>query len=126
MPDGQYFVYVEEYNKTVVQSISLKKGAVEVRDDQSLLFSPAVVVNNNKLDYTLLRLSNLPVRVQIIDEQGRVNYNGAVTETGSIERRFDIGALSPGTYQITTTVGGQTFRKKYSELFTVGDSFAGN
>ncbi len=127
LPAGQYFLFVQNAQKTVVQSIILDKdGIAVVPDAMSTIFAPAVDLNQKKLDFTMLNLNDLPVTIEIFDDLGRKNYAATTTEQGSIQRRFNIAGLTPGTYTIVTTVHGENFEQRYSEAFTYGNSYASN
>jgi hypothetical protein len=81
-------------------------------------------MHGQKLDYTLLCLNPSAVSIEIIDEVGRKNYTATNAEHGSVQRRFDITALSPGTYTIVTRIQNDQFEKRYTEIFTVGNAVA--
>jgi hypothetical protein len=89
-------------------------------------FAPAVVLNESKLDFTMLSVQDSKVKIEILDELGRVNYSASTNEKGSVQRRFDVSALEPGQYRLITTIQAPEFETTYSDVFVVDASFAGN
>ena len=126
LPAGNYYLFIEQGGRTVVQPVALSTEDVTVMAGQVTLFTPSVRVTGDKLDYTLLCLNEMPVTIEIVDELGRPNYDVTKNEKGSVQRRFDIRSLSSGTYRIVTTLHGPDYDKQYSEVFTVGEALAGN
>lgn len=127
LPDGAYTVWVEDGTKTVAQGLTLEGQELVVQEDRQLvLFAPAIKVNQEKLDFTLLCLDPAAVTIEISDEYGRENYVSTSQEQGSVQRRFDITKLDPGKYVILTRVEWGNVVKEYREVFTLGTEIAGN
>jgi hypothetical protein len=125
LPAGKYTLMIENDGRTVMQPMTITSEAINLaREDMKTLFAPAVRMHGQKLDYTLLCLNPAAVSIEIIDDEGRKNYNATNAEHGSVQRRFDITALSPGTYTIVTRIQNDQFEKRYTEIFTVGNAVA--
>jgi len=127
LPEGDYALSVVNGSETVVQPITVSGNNLEISSDKMIsVFAPAIQVKSEKLDFTLLCLNESTVTIEITDEYGRVNYNATTHEKGSVERRFNIANLSPGTYTLVTTVHGDNFTQRYNEVFTRGGDIAGH
>ena len=125
LPAGKYFLSIEDGSRTMIQPITVTADALEIPEhEMKTVFMPAVVVASEKLDYTLLCLDETSVTIEIIDELGRKNYSATTTEQGSVQRRFDITALTPGTYTMVTRLKDDQFEKRYTEVFTIGEIVA--
>jgi hypothetical protein len=125
LPAGQYYVLVEDQQRTLVQPVTVTKDNASVNDKPVTLFAPAVDISTHKIDLTLLHLSQAPVTIEIRDEWGRKNYSETTTEHGSVQRRFNISALTPGNYTITTKVQNRGVERTFRESFTFGETLAG-
>jgi hypothetical protein len=123
---GAYVLTVEDAHRTVAQPLVVTTEAIEVSaDNMRTLFAPSIRMYGEKLDYTLLCLDQATVSIEIIDEIGRKNYTKSETEHGSVQRRFNITALTPGTYTLVTRIRDDQFEKRYTEVFTIGETVAG-
>ena len=127
LPAGEYTLLITEGATTIVQPIHVEEEQVSVPHDmRAEFFAPAVVLNDNKLDFTMLSVEETRVKIEIIDDSGRVNYSASANEKGSIQRRFDVSALDPGQYRLVTTIEAPNFETTYSDSFRISDVFAGN
>lgn len=127
LPAGEYTLFVEQGNKTTIQPVSLTNDGIFIPEGSaSNVFAPAILVADDKVDFTMLCLNDAEVTIRIVDELGRDNYVATTHEKGSVQRRFDISALDAGRYTIITSLDGQNFDKVYSESFTLGEEVAGN
>ena len=126
LPVGEYKLFVEDGARTSSHVIIVNENGIKVpKHLMAEYFAPAIVVNEDNLDFTMLCLRETLVAVEIRDEEGRINYSEGMCEQGSMQRRFDISDLEPGTYTITTSIEGQNFETRYYEEFTVGPDMAG-
>lgn len=126
LPVGEYKLYIEDGAKTITQSIVVNEHRVTVpKNLKAEYFAPAVVVNNDKLDFTMLCPRETLVIIEIIHETGHKNYSMGTCEKGSVQRRFDISALEPGVYTVATHLVGQNFKTTFYDPITVGHSVAG-
>ncbi|HLF64477.1 MAG TPA: hypothetical protein VI603_12020 [Saprospiraceae bacterium] len=126
LPAGDYFLFVEDGARTIVQPIALTEDGLAINEKMVQVFAPAIMVNHDKLDFTMLCLDETSVTIEIIDDEGRENYAATTLEQGSVQRRFDISALESGKYTVVTKIEGENFEKVYREVFTLGDDIAGN
>jgi len=127
LPAGEYTLSVETGAKTYLQPIVVgDKDLTIPKEDMMSVFSPAVRLNQDKLDFTLLCLHDAAVTIEIYDADGNVDYSGTTQERGSVQKRFDISNLTAGKYTVMTTVQGPTFTKVYDNKFVVTPSLASN
>ncbi len=127
LPAGEYILFVEDGSKTTAQPITLNSDGLEIPEEKKMkIFAPAILINQNKLDFTMLCLRETSVTIKIFDETGNENYLATTLEKGSVQRRFDISSLDSGRYTIVTSLEGENFNKVYSEVFTLGQDIAGN
>lgn len=127
LPDGEYTVVIEDGTLTTSQALVLNDNDLSIPEDgMTKLFAPAIQVNHDKLDFTLLCLNACSVTIEIIDDAGRENYTATTIEKGSVQRRFDISALQSGKYVVVTKVKEGNFEKMYREVFMLGADIAGN
>jgi len=125
LPAGEYFLTVEDGTRTFVQPITVTINALNIPENAlKTVFTPSVVVSTARIDYTLLCLDETAVTIEIIDEFGRKNYTATTQEQGSVQRRFDIRSLTPGTYSVVTKLKDNQFEKRYTEVFTIGEIVA--
>ena len=127
LPAGDYQLFVEDGPKIVTQPITVNETSLQIPVQRKTeIFAPAVQLNQDKLDYTLLCLNPTAVTIEIIDEVGHTNYAASTEEKGSIQRRFNLSNLSSGQYTIITKLKGDSYEKTYREVFTLGAEIAGN
>jgi hypothetical protein len=126
LPVGEYKLIIEDGPKTITQTIVLGEYRLTVpKNLRAEYFEPTVVLNNDNLDFTMLTPHETLVVIEIIDENGFKNYSVGTCEKGTVQRRFDISALEPGTYTVATHVEGQNFETVYHDTFTIGSTVAG-
>jgi hypothetical protein len=126
LPVGEYKLLVEDGARTTSQVIIVNEEGIKApKHLKATYFAPAIVLNDDKLDFTMLCLHETLVGIEIRDAEGRVNYSEATCEKGSVQRRFNLSDLEPGEYTITTSIEGQKFESVYRKAFMVPGSIAG-
>ena len=126
LPVGEYKLFVKEGAKTTSHVLIVNEGSIRSpKHLTATYFAPAIVLNDDKLDFTMLALHETLVTIEIKDEEGRVNYSNTTCEKGSVQRRFDVSDLGPGSYTITTNIEGQHFEEEYVKAFTIPGYIAG-
>ncbi len=105
LPKGKYTVTVDNGLSISSQPIFLlDKTLIIEQRDETTFFKPSIRRNHDKIDVDLLSLDGHEINLQIVDYEGRINYQDELLIDGRFQRRFDISKLEKGNYSIYITV----------------------
>lgn len=120
LPAGEYNVFVEDGALTIVQPITLGHTTVQIHEERTTrFFQPALRSRDDKLDFTLLCVDPSAVAISIFDPAGNLAYSSATSESGSMQRRFDLSALESGNYIVLTHVRRGNLEKSWRNVIAV-------
>lgn len=113
LPEGIYFIEVEDELKEIVQPIEISASNVNVDPSNRIdSYKPVYQFKNNKLDINFLAINSEKVTVEVFDFQNLLIFDQEFENAGkSFGERLDLSKLQKGNYRIKVIAGNQTFYK---------------
>lgn len=105
MPDGTYRITVEKDGNVVEETIQHIKGV----SSQKLTYNVEVnQISQGKYELLVKKTGHEAVKVKIADKNGVIFFNGAIDESGSFSKVFDLSKVVASDVQMEITMGNKT------------------
>lgn len=110
LPEGTYFVEVEDRAKIQAFAITMTGSELTVeRQPEKDYFKPLFVQNGKFVDMCMLLLPEKSAMVSIFSNTGKLVLQEKVENETSLEKRFNVSNMEPGTYSFVVLTGERTF-----------------
>ena len=114
LPMGVYTLSVEDEQRVVKHDMMIVNGTLKIdRKNPVTIFKPTIHKSGNQLDMNLLKVDNSSTEVRILNESGRLVFTEDITETGSIQRRYNVSLLEAGKYDMIVETSGASYTKSF-------------
>lgn len=113
LPTGDYILEIE--NSQIIKSMPFevrKSNVLFLRSEETEVFKPFVRQRGKMIDVMFKASGDVPTKVIIYDENGRILKKNKTSSGIDIERIYDFSLLPKGTYQISFQRGDREFRKE--------------
>ena len=109
LPEGTYFVEVEDRIKTQAFTISMTDGELSIeRRPEKDYFKPLFVQKGKYVDMCMLLLPDKYATVCIFSNDGKMLLQEVVHNQASVEKRFNVSNMERGTYHFVVSAAGKT------------------
>lgn len=110
LPDGKYVLELDFGTKVRSFGLSITKGRVyHLKFSSKEYFKPVVRQNKDQVAITHLSPSKGTLKVVVYDADSKVVFKDKLQGSMSLGRRYDIGALPAGEYQIYLASEGKSY-----------------
>ncbi|UII22566.1 DUF3244 domain-containing protein [Fulvivirga ligni] len=112
LPDGNYFLEIENEQKIDVYSIEIAEGQLNIENDSRVaIFKPQVFQKGNMVDIAMLKYLDVPMTFSIINNTNDIVYEDTLADSQSVNKRYDMSKLDPGIYTLRFNLAGRSFTK---------------
>lgn len=112
LPDGSYFLEIENEQKIDVYSIEIAEGQLNIENDSRVaIFKPQVFQKGNMVDIAMLKYLDVPMTFSIINNTNDIVYEDTLADSQSVNKRYDMSKLDPGIYTLRFNLAGRSFTK---------------
>ena len=108
LPDGNYFLKVENDLKETVFAISISESKISIINRKENV-KPIFRKDGKKVYLNLLNLEKKDVRITIFDSDSRIVFNETVTDTALIEKAFNFEKAFEDRYTVVVKNNEDTF-----------------
>lgn len=109
LPTGLYQIEVESDLSLQIRTLFVKKDGLELAEDGKEIYKPVINQKPDYLDLSLLQLKRANTTLQIRDAYGTVLFSEKVYQFGSIQKRFNLSQLEPGSYTLAVLTSDKWF-----------------
>jgi hypothetical protein len=110
LPEGSYSLEVEGPQKIHVYGVRLSADQLLIEGGKpKVIYKPAFVQRGNFMDITMLLLDEPSATVKIFAPDGELLKTQVFENTKSLQKRYDLSQLPPGTYSFVVSAGEKTF-----------------
>ncbi len=106
LKEGSYIIEVEGEHTIQLVFFNVSKGKLVLTD------KPVIRLKEGLVDLQLLNVSEEPVKITFYNNSGNVLLRHAPETDIRLEKRFNLGELSPGTYSMNIQVGERSYLKQ--------------
>ncbi|MBL3654675.1 hypothetical protein [Fulvivirga sediminis] len=112
LPDGSYFLEIENAQKIDVYSLEIAQGKLSIESDNRVaIFKPQVFQKGNQVDIAMLKYLNVPMKFSILNNTNDIIYEDTLADSQSVNKRYDMSKLDPGIYTLRFNLAGRLFTK---------------
>lgn len=116
LPDGEYILSVAYDSTTNWEHIFVQDGSLRLEKDLKTITSPAIMLNDSKLDLNMLCFADAKVSVSIWDESGQLLSKEYFDANGNIQRRYNLEELEEGDYYISVSLNKALIDFEFEKL----------
>jgi len=113
LPQGAYFLRVENSMKEVVYSINVTKNDVSIVSEEENL-KPIYRKDDGKVYMSLLNLDKDDVKITVFDSEGRVLFTESFEEESIIEKTFNFENALEDNYTLVVNDGESIYYESVS------------
>jgi len=113
LPQGDYFLKVENTMREVVYSIRVNQNDVSIVDEKENL-KPVYRKEDGKVYLSLLNLDKENVKVSVVDSSRRVLFTESFEEESIVEKTFNFQDALEGDYTLVVEDGESTYYESVS------------
>ena len=114
LPEGEYYVYLQNKVKTVIQTIEIDRDGLQLeRSSEEVFFSPYVVSDGVHVDMNFLSPSPTAIRVSLYDNDGNLEFTKWEKVEGNVQRRYNISKIPNGIYRVMVTINDGLINHSY-------------
>ncbi|UII28122.1 hypothetical protein LVD15_06760 [Fulvivirga maritima] len=112
LPDGNYFLEIENAQKIDVYSLEIAQGELSIENENRVaIFKPQVFQKGNQVDIAMLKYLNVPMKFSILNNTNDIIYEDTLADSQSVNKRYDMSKLDPGIYTLKFNLAGRLFTK---------------
>jgi hypothetical protein len=112
LKEGSYIIEVEGEHTIQLVFFNVSKGKLVLTEDIKTTYKPVIRLKEGLVDLQLLNVSEEPVKITFYNNSGNVLLRHAPETDIRLEKRFNLGELSPGTYSMNIQVGERSYLKQ--------------
>lgn len=113
LPQGGYFLKVENAMREVVYAINVTKNDVSILSEEENL-KPVYRKEDGKVYLSLLNLDKSDVKVSVVDASSRVLFTESFEKELIVEKTFNFKEALEGDYTLVVMDGGSTYYETVS------------
>ncbi|MBW2962081.1 T9SS type A sorting domain-containing protein [Mesonia aestuariivivens] len=110
VPDGKYFLHLEDENSIYAREIVKRKQTITVNEASKIIFKPTFKEENNQLKVAFTNPNEEIMHLYVYDEKGNI-VTSLKNNDLVIKKTFDFSKVPAGNYMLAVVSSERSFYK---------------